>query len=134
MTKTSAIKSRSLIPLAIAAVCIFASACYSVEFIPSADYAGLRYLEAPPEIEVVYERPAGAVRRLGVVSIRDVADPRSADFRDYVIEEARRRGAPGAWIRADQMRRVPHNTFGSWLNPGDGIGIVPVVLFLRTEE
>jgi hypothetical protein len=108
--------------------------CYSVEFVPSPEYPGLRYREPPPVVEVVYERPKEIVRRLGVASIRDVADPRSADFREFVIAEARRRGAPAAWIRVDQMRRVPHNTFGAWLNPGDGIGIIPVVLFSRPDH
>lgn len=111
---------------------VFAS-CYSVEFIPSADYAGLRYRPGPASIEIVYERPEGPHRRLGLVSIRDVDDPRSLDFREFVVEEARRRGAPAAWIRADQMRSVPHGTFGGWFNPGDGIGIVPVVLFSRLD-
>lgn len=112
-------------------VLVSGAGCYSVEFTPTSDYAGLRYSEPLSEIEVVYERPTETIRRLGVASIRDVADPRSADFREFVIEEARRRGAPAAWIRVDQMRTVPHNTFGRWLSPGNGIGIVPVILFYR---
>ena len=112
----------------------FGGACYSVEFAPVPDYVNLRRQAPPPDIEILYEAPPAAYQRLGVASVRDVSDQRSESFREFVAKEARSRGASAAWIRADQMRRVPHNTFGSWLNPGDGIGIVPVVLFDRPEQ
>ena len=81
--------------------------------------------------EVVYQTPAGEGQRLGTADIRDVDNPRDPDFREFVAEEAERRGASGAWIRLAARRSVPHGTFGSWFNPGDGIGIVPVVFFVR---
>ena len=118
--------------LSVCLVLFAAGACYSVEFVPAAGYANLRRSAdavRAQQIEIVYTSPGPQIRRLGVLSIRDVSDPRSPDFAEFVVKEARRRGAPAAWIQADAMRRVPHDTFGSWLRPGDGIGIVPVVLY-----
>jgi hypothetical protein len=106
-------------------------ACYSVEFVPVPDYPNLRRPVAGEPVEIGYERPAGKYIELGVARIRDVDDPRSEGFREFVAAQARQRGASGAWIRLDQTRVVPHNTFGSWFNPGGGIRVVPVVLFDR---
>ncbi len=109
------------------------SGCYSVEFRPAADYHAQRLSPPPPadRIEVVYQKPAGPIQSLGTADIRDVDNPRDPDFREFVAEEAERRGASGAWIRVAARRSVPHGTFGGWYNPGGGNGIVPVVIIMR---
>lgn len=121
--------------LSLAVLCV-QPACYSVEFRPAADYHAQRLSPAPPagSVEILFQEPEGEYLRLGSADIRDVDNPRDPDFREFVTEEAERRGASGAWIRVSLRRSVPHGTFGSWFNPGDGIGIVPVIFFVRPQD
>jgi hypothetical protein len=79
------------------------SSCYSVEFKPEADYPVLRETEVD-KVFITWAYPGPNIVPIGTLLIRDfsgdISDPA---FLTYIRRQARKYGAPGAYI---QERRI----------------------------
>lgn len=81
------------------------SACYSVEFYPTADYPNLRRADVD-EVEIRTSAPRDPYEKLGQLVVKDpAADLENRNFRRFLKNEARDRGAEGVWI----VRRSRYN-------------------------
>jgi hypothetical protein len=84
---------------------LFAS-CYTVEFKPVPDYPVLREVNTD-EVVITYSYPGTDMEPLGTLLIRDFSgDLNDPQFLSYIKREARKRGAPGAWIQERRLSKV----------------------------
>ncbi|MCR9144804.1 MAG: hypothetical protein NXI24_21380 [bacterium] len=100
------------------AVIIFAliPACYSVEFYPTPEYPALRRLDVD-EVEIRTGAPRKSYERLGYLVVKDAAaDLQNRNFRRFLKNQARERGAEGLWL----VRRSRYNNAVITGSPTDG--------------
>ena len=72
--------------------------CYSVEFYPAAEYPSLRRADID-EVEIRTSAPRRPYERLGHLVVKDAsADLESRNFRRFLKNQARERGAEGLWL------------------------------------
>ena len=107
-------------PLAI--ILAFALAgCYSVEFYPDADYPNQRRDEVD-SVEIRTGAPRRPYARLGNLVIKDAsADLSDPNFRRFLKNAARDRGAEGVWV----LRRSRYNNAIITGSPRDSITGTP---------
>jgi hypothetical protein len=81
-----------------AIILVISSACYSVEFYPTDEYPGLRRADVE-EVEIRTSAPRRPYERLGQLVIKDpAADLHDRNFRRFLKNQARDRGAEGLWL------------------------------------
>ncbi|MCB1316733.1 MAG: hypothetical protein KDK34_21665 [Leptospiraceae bacterium] len=98
-------------------VFLLMTGCYSVDFHPAADYPALRRNDIE-DVEIRTARPIRPYHQLGQMIIRDPgANPEDENFRRFLRNEARDRGAEGVWIVQRRIRETAMHTT-SQANPG----------------
>ncbi len=91
-------------------------ACYSVEFYPVTEYPSLRRADID-EVEIRTSAPRRPYERLGHLVIKDAsADLESRNFRRFLKNQARERGAEGLWL----VRRGRYSSSLLTGSPTDG--------------